>query len=486
MTVFETPQGACLFGIARCDITPPIGIYHRMWGASTHDRSTGVHRPLTATATVFGDASADAPGAAGDRVILVSIEHCLLWHQEMSELLASVSRLADVPVAQLLITFSHTHAAGLLGRERASLPGGELIGPYLDQLAVRIADIVRQAIADAEPTWIVFGTGRCDLAAHRDFWDAATQQIVCGFNPSGPTDDSVLVARATSAASGRTKAILVNYACHPTSLAWQNTLISPDYPGAMREVVEQWAQAPCMFLQGASGDLGPREGYAGDTAVADRNGRQLGYAVLSALEGLPAARTSFAYAGAVVSGATLGAWEHVPMAPAREDRCHCWRSRTWSLRLPLRRDLPTMNQTRSELAAWQSREESAILADDLSAANDCRAFVERMTRRLVTLAELPSDGQFELPLTLWQTGDAYWLLLEGEYYHWLQRELRNRHAGAPILIATVTNGWRPSYLVPAGDYGRGTYQEQVALLAPGALESVLEEVSAAISAWRES
>ena len=30
----------------------------------------------------------------------------------------------------------------------------------------------------------------------------------------------------------------MNYACHPTTLAWQNTLISPDYVGAC-EVIER-------------------------------------------------------------------------------------------------------------------------------------------------------------------------------------------------------------------------------------------------------
>ena len=51
--ILDTPQSLCRFGIARCDITPPAGIYHRMWGAATHDRSTGIHRPLSATACVF-------------------------------------------------------------------------------------------------------------------------------------------------------------------------------------------------------------------------------------------------------------------------------------------------------------------------------------------------------------------------------------------------------------------------------------------------
>jgi hypothetical protein len=52
MTYLDTPQSRCLAAVARVDITPPVGIYHRMWGAATHDRSTGIHRPLTATAMI--------------------------------------------------------------------------------------------------------------------------------------------------------------------------------------------------------------------------------------------------------------------------------------------------------------------------------------------------------------------------------------------------------------------------------------------------
>src|SRR5438105_8025614 len=50
MNHVDTPQTRCRAGVARCDITPPVGIYHRMWGAAVHDQATGVHRPLLATA----------------------------------------------------------------------------------------------------------------------------------------------------------------------------------------------------------------------------------------------------------------------------------------------------------------------------------------------------------------------------------------------------------------------------------------------------
>lgn len=45
MTLVSTPQTRCRVGVARRDITPPAGIYHRMWGAAMHDRAEGVHKP---------------------------------------------------------------------------------------------------------------------------------------------------------------------------------------------------------------------------------------------------------------------------------------------------------------------------------------------------------------------------------------------------------------------------------------------------------
>src|SRR5439155_22763962 len=110
------------------------------------------------------------------------------------------------------------------------------------------------------------------------------------------------------ALDGRPLATIVHYACHPTTLAWENSLLSPDYVGATRETVEAAAGVPCVVLQGACGDLGPRRGFVGDVAVADANGRQLGYAALEALAGLAPTMTDLTYDGPVVSGPPLGAW----------------------------------------------------------------------------------------------------------------------------------------------------------------------------------
>jgi hypothetical protein len=279
-----------------------------------------------------------------------------------------------------------------------------------------------------------------------------------------------------------TVATVVNYACHPTTLAWQNSLISPDYVGAMRELVEGATPGPCLFLQGASGDLGPQHGYVGDTTVADRNGRMLGYAALAALEALPVQPAQFAYTGPVVSGATLGTWSGRPLTADELDRKRRFRCCRFTVDLPYRDDLPTRERTEIELARWQSDERAANAAGDPRRAADCRAHAERMARQLARLRSLPPGKRIAVVVSLWQLGDAYWVLVPGEYYHLLQRALRARFPRNPILVSTVTGGWLPGYVPTAETFGRGIYQESIAVVAPGSLEQLIDAIGRQIAA----
>jgi hypothetical protein len=481
MPHLDIPQSHCQGAIARRDITPPVGMYHRMWGAATHDRSTGIHRPLLATALALRSPHKSA--GHGTLQVLVSLDHCLLWTDEMDALRSAVCRSAWVAPESLHITFSHTHAAGLLDPARADLPGGDLIASYLDMVAQRVASAAREAIDALRPVWIVYGRGRCDLAAHRDYWDAENRLFVCGFNPSEAADDTVLVARITDEQS-RCLGTIVNYACHPTTLAWDNTLVSPDFVGALRETVEAATGAPCLFLQGASGELGPRHGYVGDVTAADRNGRQLGYAALAALEPLPAPGVRFEYTGPVVSGATIGTWAYAPLPKDELPGQSRWRCEQFTVDLPYRADLPTRDATEAELASWQAAEESANRAGDREQARDCRAQIERMNRQLARLRSLPEGTCVPLSVSLWQLGGALWLMLEAEHYSLLQRALRERFPDCPIIVVTMTNGWRPGYVPTAETFGKGIYQESIAVVAPGSLEQLIEQIGTRIAAWR--
>src|SRR5579885_993154 len=132
MNPVMTPQTRLIAGLAREDITPPVGMYHRMWGAAVHDRSTGIHRPLLATALWLQPRQ--RAGDALASILLVAIDHCLLERVEMDALREAAAHAASLASPQVHICLSHTHGAGFMSRSRADLPGGDQIGPYLDEM----------------------------------------------------------------------------------------------------------------------------------------------------------------------------------------------------------------------------------------------------------------------------------------------------------------------------------------------------------------
>lgn len=473
----ETPQSVLRFGVARCDITPPVGIYHRMWGAATHERAEGIHRPLLASAVVF------APVNSHDerRLVLITLDHCLLGESEIGLLQVYLQHGGHCFVDDVLITFTHTHGAGLMSLDRAGQPGGEMIEPYLREVADHCAKLALEACSHLVEATITYGTGRCSLATNRDLLDAERNIHVCGFNPGASADDTVVVARVTDG-QGQTLATLVNYACHPTTLAWENRLISPDFIGAMRETVERdTGGAPCIFLQGASAELGPREGFVGDVQVADRNGRQLAYAALEALTALPPPRTSYHYQGPTISGATLGPWKHKPWNESRQTAAAIFTRKHTKLQLAYRTDRPSYQEVVAAQEEQLRVEQDAQAAGDEVRARDAHALVERHTRMRRRLDELPA-GKYPYTIQVCKFGDAIWVGVRGELYSGLQTTLRNEFPGVPIIVMTLVDGWGPSYVVPREKYGRGLYQESVAVLAPGAFEQVVAEAIALVKA----
>jgi hypothetical protein len=443
-----------------------------MWGAAIHDRSTGIHRPLEAGMLWL---QPDDP-AQGQPRLIVSLDHCILDPVEMDQIRASIERRAHIDRCHVLICLTHTHGSGWMSRDRSPLPGGDLIGPYLDHLADQLGRLAGELRDRLQPATIQYVTGRCNLAAHRDYFDEAAGRYVCGLNPSGPADDTLLVGRVC-AADQTIMAVLVNYACHPTTLAWDNTLLSPDWVGAMREVVRQTTGADCLYLQGASGDLGPREGFVGDIAVADRNGRQVGYAVLSALESIPPVGTDFCYTGSVTSGTEIGIWSHRPHSQAEERSQSVWKWHHFTVDLPYRHDLPEMSQAISQRDHWQAEQAQALADGDHARYQDCRAQVEQRTRQIARLDALVPGKCYPLPIVIGLTGEAVWIFAPGELYQTFQITLRERFPDRTLVVATLCGNWQPGYIPSATTYGYGIYQEQIAATEVGSLEWLIEEVT---------
>ena len=440
------------FGVSRWHITPGLEVCVKNWGATDRWFARGIHRPLTGTALAVADESA-AP------LLLISLD--LGWWRARADadrLRMSLCDALSLPEENLIVHLTHTHAGPLLDSAAPPEANPQACTAYLDELrAVCIAG-ARAALDDLRESTLLFHTGACGLATHRDFPDPdQPQRFLTGFHPDAPADDTLVVARVFDDAN-RTRATLVNYACHPTTLAWDNDLVSPDFPGAMREVVEASTDAPCLFLQGASGELAPCEQYLGDTATADRHGRVLGHAAMSLLEMLAAGTGDMVYAGALESGAPLAMWN--PTAGELPQTVSAVAS---AVDLPLKPDLPSLDEIRAQLA-----ETSAGFA------------YERLVRQL-RVRESVGDGQTSTErVWVWKLGAGALVGVPFEAYSILQRELR---ADCPhCLVLNIANG-HLGYLPPAPLYrGPSLYTVWQTPYAEGSLEAVTD-LALEIGGW---
>ena len=444
---------AGLAGVARRDTTPPEGIYARMWGAATWDFAEGVHRPLSVTVMALQAA------AGGSRPrLLVGLDIALLGDlggtSDSERVLTPVREALGLERGELLVNCSHTHSAPWAAMSRSDMPGGELIGPYLDQLSAAILAAGEEALDLLAPATLTWATGRCDLARNRDLPDPRSDdgKLVCGFNPAARADDTLVVGRVTADSDGRILGTIVNYACHPTTLAWENTLISPDYIGAMREVVEaHTGSAPCLFLQGASGELGPAHQYVGDPAVADQHGRRLGFGALSALEGMLPPGQALRFDAVVESGAPLAVWLPGPFEPSP-----VLDGGLVDVPLPLK-PMPTVDELEAQRAA----------------ATDDRPLAERLFRKIQIVKNLSAGDHHVFPAWVWRAGDSLLVAHANEAYSCFQEDLRAAFPDSTVVVMN-TSGAEMGYLYPPELDGLDLYQVWQTPFSKDALPTLTE------------
>lgn len=437
-------------GASRAEITPPEGIYFRLWGSAKHDQPSGVHRPMLANCLAFADAERET------ELVLLSLDHSW-WRTKDDEwgVRSAVLKAADLCEEQLIIQPTHTHSAPLMALDLTDKPGGHLIAQFREQVIQTCIRLVAEARAASAPATLTWAAGRCGMAFNRNFPNPEGG-ILCGVNPQGAADDTVLVGRVM-AESGRVIGTLVNYACHPISLGGGNTQVSPDYIGAMREVIErETAGAPCLFLHGASGDLTPRRSFESDPRIADQNGRELGFAALSAYSAMLNPGMALAYAGVEQSGTPLAIWREQP-APANRTIG----ARKVTVKLPIA-DMPTREDLDRQIAACTDR-----------------TMAERLNRALMRRISVGDAVDMEVSFLIWRLGDSFFIALPAEMHGAFQIEMRSRFPKVQIVVMNIVNG-SLGYIPPTEEFAMGTYQAAIALHKPGSVDRVVDAATDAI------
>jgi neutral ceramidase len=227
-----------LAGVAQSDITPEKPM--PMWGyGARHARlSEGVLDRLQAKAIVI------QAGAA--KLAIVGVD---LGRGPTPRMMDRIRQaVAPQGINHVLICGSHTHHGPVI--ELTDQPGfgkGEFDSAvaYAKELPAHLITAIQEADRKRQPARI--GIAWRDVSLNRNRHSK---------RPVKPTDPRLTVIRFDHL-DGSPIAVLVHYAAHPVLTAPNLLSFSADYPGFVQARVEQEIKAPCVFIQGAAGDLSP-------------------------------------------------------------------------------------------------------------------------------------------------------------------------------------------------------------------------------------
>jgi hypothetical protein len=453
-----------LAGVARTDITPPLGIAHAGWGAQSHQRAAGVDLPLWATALALSD---------GDTtVVIVDIDLIYVWDAEAPAVHAAVVELTGLPAANVRLAYTHTHSGPVNGSTWSSWlkQGAEMVPPYDASLPHRIAGVAWAALQRMRPARVAAGRGECAISVNRRFQRPEDGAVVCGRNWGGPVDHEVQLVRI-DALDGAPIAAIVNYACHPITVGPDCELVTPDYPGAMKRVVEAATGATCLFLQGATGDVGPVRGVArGGAGEYKRLGAILGHEASKLWWELEVPARRERYVATLESGSPLAIYADEPA----EEPERFLRVATRPLHLPLKQLGPPepfdeqFQHHNAELNALRERsgDEAAIKRETMLA--------KRAAMRGDLARQSLGRAHRTFELQAFALGDDIVLLgMPGEPFVEIGLAVKRASPFAHTLFSGYSNiGW--AYIPTPAAYPFGGYEVEVSPFAPEAAGIVVE------------
>jgi len=279
-------------GVAKVDITPPLGLTMSGYGARTKV-SDGIEDPLFAHAVAFEQGGEACAIVVGD---LIDVERD---HSEM--LRARVEELCELPGERVMVCGTHTHWGPAL--KASNYLSGDLRAGVSEEYAVTCMRQMAGAVAEAwrlrEPAEALAGTGdpdlvkfnrrpvnaegRCEMNLQLPLEQALVASRVgrelaqtwklggprgerlsepleeIGGLRVGPAHTQLPVLKLTRP-DGSPIAAVMAFGCHPVCGGDPDTTFyrySADWPGWARRVIERTLGCPAVLLLGCAGDQVP-------------------------------------------------------------------------------------------------------------------------------------------------------------------------------------------------------------------------------------
>ncbi|MCW5979828.1 MAG: neutral/alkaline non-lysosomal ceramidase N-terminal domain-containing protein [Bryobacteraceae bacterium] len=464
-------------GVARADITPPVGIAQLNWGSQTHVVSAGTDpMGMTATALVLSDGR--------QKFAMVSLD--ALAVEPFTPAIARAAAETGIPAAHIRLAASHTHAGPQLSRVRG--PAGTdythyeaVFGTHVKTVIDKIAGAVAEADAKLRPVHVHGARGTGSININRRVRASAQGPAAVGRNSEGFVDRDLIVVRIDDAAAAP-YAVLVNYACHGTVMGFENDHVSPDWIGAMRHTVEQALPgAKCLFFQGAAGNQGPVEGFTGDLAVAHRLGSVLGHQAVALALATDTVERTPRFEGFVESTAYQAKQPWRVGGP----RDAALRFVLKPVDVPRRRysdrDLAEMREL---VAGAQTRLEEAKQSGDSLKVNQANARLRRFSDLLKQWSRPYDPTPLRVDVQALRIGDIAIVAMPGEPFAEIGVDVKKASPFPITMFCGYSNGQGGDYMPVASEYEHGGYEVQRTPYAPEAAETIVTEAGKLVQSLR--
>ncbi|MGF9993175.1 neutral/alkaline non-lysosomal ceramidase N-terminal domain-containing protein [Bacillus mycoides] len=225
-------------GICKVDITPPLGIdfigYHRPTGISK------IEEHIYATVYVFENNQT--------KTVFISIDNIGMLIEDTIIIREQVAHELNVPFKNITVVYTHTHS----GPE--TVGDDQLIKSYKTILinnVVKGAIIANDNMQLSEVGWNVT-MGEIGVNRRERTSDG---KVKMGINENGVVDKRIGVLAIRNYKTKELTGIIVFCTAHPNVFKSDSDILSADYPGLTRGILEQTLNCPVIIVQGAAGNV---------------------------------------------------------------------------------------------------------------------------------------------------------------------------------------------------------------------------------------
>lgn len=225
-------------GVCKVDITPPIGIdfvgYHRETGINN------IEERIYGTVFVFEKGEM--------KTVFISIDNIGMLVEDTNMIRERVASELHVPFERITVVYTHTHS------------GPETVGddPLVQSYKTILVNNVVQGAVTAnknlkrcEVGWGVT-TGGIGVNRRERTSDGRAKM---GINIEGVVDKRIGMLAIRDAETKELSGIIVFCTAHPNVLKGDSDVLSADYPGMAREILERIVNCPIIIVQGAAGNV---------------------------------------------------------------------------------------------------------------------------------------------------------------------------------------------------------------------------------------